>query len=420
MLSKGFSEDHPIFPLAPREGGVGGQRSPAVPSWSDWPKTFLAPRMRGPKNILGKNFAALRFTFSGRHRIRDVEREIFKMTEALVSIRLRLRKALFRFRRLIGMKAQGWSNRAGFVGGLPNRSAESRLSPFHNYYPAAGAAPEIPEGSGDLPEAYGETRLVLLPVHPYLIHAYWEVTPKDLERVRHGLGEGHETAKPVLRFFDITYIEFDGANAHSHFDVEIDLQANNWKVHLWSPEKSYIAELGLKSAAGEYSPVTRSNVAQTPRAWPSAREETRYLILGDEYRDDEPDPNHSSPDDPGSYRGVVVEEESIPVDERAGYEKDRAGSPQVDKKIEPVKAREKMKGAELAARAGMCSGQSEIPRPADALEEPSNIRTHHCGFQSEERFLGEAHGPKEIDFTELGEQKFTSGLSSRSRRTDSG
>lgn len=140
-----------------------------------------------------------------------------------------------------------------------------------------------PQGKSG-PDPQRESRVRLLPVDPYLVHAYWELVDEDLETLRSQLGSGGAEAKPVLRFYDITYILFDGNNAHGFFDVEIDLGARNWYVHLWSPEKSYCADLGLKTPEGRFLPLLRSNVAQTPPAWPAIREEERYMHVGPENR----------------------------------------------------------------------------------------------------------------------------------------
>ncbi len=342
------------------------------------------------------------------------------MRESIVSISLSLGKALLRLYHLIGIEVQKWSNRAELIEGLATPVVESNLSSFYDPSPTSKAKHEILKESGNLPETYGETRLVLLPVHPYLIHAYWEVTPKDLERVKHRLSEVHGTAKPILRFYDITYIEFDGTNAHSSFDVEIDLQAKCWKVHLWSPEKSYIAELGFKGAAGEYFAVIRSNVAHTPRAWPSIRKDRRYMRVGEDRRQVQTVPHDPSPYESGSSTGGVAGAGSIPVGQRAGCEQTQAGALQADKGIEPVKPVRKLMGPEPAARSEKQLDQSEIPRPIGAFETLSDKLERLCGFRSGEGFMSEAHEPKGVDLTELGEQKFTPGLSSRSKGTDSG
>jgi hypothetical protein len=114
---------------------------------------------------------------------------------------------------------------------------------------------------GDLPESYGETRIVALPIDPYRIYVYWEV--QDAE-TRRDVSEG--CVQPTLRF-----CESAGAGTGECFDVDIDLRTRNWYVHLWSPEKSYTVVLGLRSEDGSFVELARSNTVRTPRAWPLAK-----------------------------------------------------------------------------------------------------------------------------------------------------
>ncbi len=132
---------------------------------------------------------------------------------------------------------------------------------------------------GNLPESYGETRVVLLSVDPYLVHVYWEVNPQEFKKTQRKLRKERAHAQTILRFFDITNIVFDGTNAHSFFDIPVDLKSGNWYVHLWSPEKSYFTELGLKTEDGRFFFIGRSNTTETPRAWPPPGEpEKRTLV----------------------------------------------------------------------------------------------------------------------------------------------
>ncbi len=122
-----------------------------------------------------------------------------------------------------------------------------------------------------LSEVYSESRVVLLPVGPYLVHAYWEVSSSDMEKARSELGKDFSKAQPVLRFYDITFIIFDGTNAHNYFDIEVKIKDQSSYVNLYSPEKSYCIDLGFRARDGEFLPLARSNFAETPRAWPSAK-----------------------------------------------------------------------------------------------------------------------------------------------------
>jgi hypothetical protein len=149
-------------------------------------------------------------------------------------------------------------------------------------------APETPAAleceSEELPDIDEETKVVLLPVNPYLVHVYWGIRANDLKEIERVFRLLGQRAQPVLRFYDITHINFDGTNAHSWFDVEIDLRAWNWYVHLQSPGKSYCTDLGLRTEGGGFHRLARSNAAETPRAWPSDKVEESFLIVEGDYR----------------------------------------------------------------------------------------------------------------------------------------
>jgi hypothetical protein len=149
---------------------------------------------------------------------------------------------------------------------------------------------ETPEGrarlecdSEELPGSDEETKVVLLPVNPYLVHVYWGIAVHDLEEVGRVFSRLGPRAQPVLRFYDITQVNFGGANASSWFDVEIALGAGNWYVHLESPAKSCCIDLGLRTAGGGFHRLARSNVAETPRACPSDKLEESYLFVEGDY-----------------------------------------------------------------------------------------------------------------------------------------
>jgi hypothetical protein len=107
--------------------------------------------------------------------------------------------------------------------------------------------------AANLPESYGEPRVTLLPVNPYLVHAYWDF-------------DAHALPQPIppatLRFHDVTE-----GSAGSTFDVAVDLAARGWYVPLWSPARSYYVELGWNEEGG-FHLLARSNTVETPRAWP--------------------------------------------------------------------------------------------------------------------------------------------------------
>ncbi len=130
----------------------------------------------------------------------------------------------------------------------------------------------------DLPVSYDEDRIALLVRDPYWVYAYWDITRETLARAQEALGERWPEAKSILRVYDVTGVEFDGANANSYFDIEITGGASNWYINIQVPNRAYCVEIGLLSVAGEFIVLARSNVAATPRDVPSDITDEQWMI----------------------------------------------------------------------------------------------------------------------------------------------
>jgi Domain of unknown function (DUF4912) len=138
-------------------------------------------------------------------------------------------------------------------------------------------------GLGELPSSYGVNRLVLLPVDPYLVHAYWEIdSPPD----------PREHVTPVLRFYEAVAPGAEGRP----FDVDIDLQQHHSYVPLWSPGKIYQAELGLRADDGSFVPVASSNTVQTPPAEPQPAVISPAAFEATDSKSNDAEPNDVEPD----------------------------------------------------------------------------------------------------------------------------
>ncbi|HTY37315.1 MAG TPA: DUF4912 domain-containing protein [Bacteroidota bacterium] len=247
-------------------------------------------------------------------------------------------------------------------------------------------------GASGRPEPPDEPKLVLLPVDPYLIHAYWVISPDSLVEAELMLTKDHKRAYPILRFHDLTHVVFDGSNAHGSFDVRVDLEAHNWYVHLWSPEKSYCADLGLRTEGGRFFPLARSNVAVTPRASVSSSREACYMLVE------------------GNYKRVG----RISVGE----------SPTNEHLIQIGKI-DKRGGAPQHLKIGQATGKGVTygPGPSSAIgleRDPAEneVRAEHGTRDSQKAssfirfFKSSLEGKARLDLTELCEKAFVSGLSS--------
>ena len=168
-----------------------------------------------------------------------------------------------------------WEALAGAAGAV--RALLRRVSRT----PATTAEPPAAEPlaleTGDLPSLDQGTSVVLMAVDPYHVHAYWTVAASRIEAARTLLADDAAEPQAVLRFHDLTGPGFDGVNAHSSFDVDVYIPSKNWYVHLWSPEKRYCVDLGLRGKDGRFVALARSNVVDTPPVWPRAAVEEAAL-----------------------------------------------------------------------------------------------------------------------------------------------
>ncbi len=135
------------------------------------------------------------------------------------------------------------------------------------------------------PQPISDTRLVLMEIDPYKVHAYWNVDESDLAYIQKRLGKSLKDAQLVLRMYDISYIHYDGTNAHSHFDIEIQGLRNNWYIDLWSSAKSYCADLGFRLPRGDFHAIAHSNIIHIPRDSQSPLFEKKGLLVA-EYPED--------------------------------------------------------------------------------------------------------------------------------------
>ncbi len=126
----------------------------------------------------------------------------------------------------------------------------------------------VPPPAG-LPAAYGQTRLTLLDVDPFHIHAAWELTPRTRAAAEKNLSVRATAFVWVLRFHD----ERDGQT----FDVPVNPDAGSWYVELWAADKTYHAELGPCSVSGDFVAVCRSNSVTTPPAAPVPAQQPQWL-----------------------------------------------------------------------------------------------------------------------------------------------
>jgi len=112
------------------------------------------------------------------------------------------------------------------------------------------------------------TQLTLMEVHPWRLHAYWNITDADMTAAREKLSDDTNNPTLVLRFIDLATQR--NQHVHDHrFDIEVHGLTNSWYVDLWQDSRHYLAQLGLRNTDGELIILTNSNEVTLPRATPS-------------------------------------------------------------------------------------------------------------------------------------------------------
>jgi hypothetical protein len=107
-----------------------------------------------------------------------------------------------------------------------------------------------------LPSEYGENGITLMTVDPNKLFTFWEVREDTLEIYIGTL---------IIRLYDVTGVDFDGTNANSYYDITVNERIGSCYIDV-SPEKEFIADIGIINFLGTFFTIIRSNRVSTPRA----------------------------------------------------------------------------------------------------------------------------------------------------------
>jgi hypothetical protein len=127
---------------------------------------------------------------------------------------------------------------------------QSKLAMVRNL---ASSAPE---------HAARHDRLVVMVRDPYWLHAYWELSPRSVDRAQAAMGQRWHGAQPVLR---VLRMQPDAAALHER-DIPIHGGVRNWYVDVQNPPADYRLEIGYLAEDGSFYCLARSNEVSTPPA----------------------------------------------------------------------------------------------------------------------------------------------------------
>jgi len=155
--------------------------------------------------------------------------------------------------------------------------AQERVSEAKYY---TGPVSKHRPGHEDLPFGYGEEKIALMVRDPYLVHAYWEVTPARIEREKAWFGWN---SKLDVRIYDVTGVLFDGRNALGYFDQEVFERLGSWYFDVGRPSHAFVADVGLLSPEGKFLTLARSNPISMPRDGVSDVLDEEWMLVDEEF-----------------------------------------------------------------------------------------------------------------------------------------
>jgi len=127
----------------------------------------------------------------------------------------------------------------------------------------------------ELPQGYGDDRIMLLVRDPHWLYTYWEVQDSTIEQALSDNNLSGNYAQKVLR----VYV---GDESTFH-DIDVEGLINNWYIHMGRPDHEFFVDFGIR-VEGRFIPLMRSNRVRTPREAMSDVIDDQWVCLEEEAR----------------------------------------------------------------------------------------------------------------------------------------
>jgi len=198
---------------------------------------------------------------------------------------------------------------------VPTRTLEAQEAVEANKFDvgqedrAGGELSSVDEGLGDLPQGYGESRVVLMPRDPQWAYCYWDVPNDHKEDLRRQGGQ-----QLALRIYDVTDINLNNQNPHSIQEYPCDELAREWYLPIPVSDRDYSVDIGYRCGDGRWLVLARSAPVRVPPVYPSDWIEDQFVTV-----DWEEDlrgktfvtlvpPSHKKPETANGYSNAIYDE----------------------------------------------------------------------------------------------------------------
>lgn len=121
--------------------------------------------------------------------------------------------------------------------------------------------------------------IALAMVDPFHGFAHWRILQKWIDETAWSRGKAWFNCRLILRLYDVSFITFNGFNAHSIKDVPLPAIAGQVFYTLPRPGTFQLGEVGFVLQGGEFIPAARSQVCQFAPDSVSPRHDHSALLV---------------------------------------------------------------------------------------------------------------------------------------------
>lgn len=138
----------------------------------------------------------------------------------------------------------------------------------------AGQLAVVDAGLPDLPVAYNESRIVLMPRDPQWAYAYWDIPAEQKQMMRQQGGQ-----QLALRIYDVTGLNLSYQAAHSLQEYPCDELAREWYLPIPVSDRDYVIDIGYRCADGRWLVLARSAPVHVPPVYPSDWVQDHFITV---------------------------------------------------------------------------------------------------------------------------------------------
>jgi hypothetical protein len=130
----------------------------------------------------------------------------------------------------------------------------------------------------ELPDNYGDNKLVLLVRDPHWCFLYWELQSEHIQSGFARLNRSQDEVRHVLRIHS-------PSGGGAYFDVDIDFRSGSHYIELSPSGASFFSEIGLLDREGHFAALAVSNTVTLPLDGPSDVIDERWMTTTENFEE---------------------------------------------------------------------------------------------------------------------------------------